>query len=383
MLFKEIIGQEEVKQKLITAFNEGRVPHTQLFIGEEGVGALPLAIAFAQYINCENRTAEDSCGHCSSCLKFNKFSHPDLHFVFPTNKPEGTDTEPSSDLFYKEWIEYLQKTNGYALQNEWYAHLKIGKKRGNIYARDANNLIRALGIKSFEANYKVAIIWKAERMDPSPANKLLKTLEEPPENTLIFLIAERYELLLPTIRSRAQLIKIPKIKPEILKKKLESSVDNVNKLDNIVKVSKGNWRRALQLVEDDALLTENFMYFREWLQLCYKIDYPKIFEFVQRIAPLGRERQKSLLQYGLEVVSHCIRINHGQWDSIAGMEEEKEFLKGFAPFINKTNQDEFYKILNEAIYQIDRNINATILFGDLSFSIAELIYRGKKSLSKR
>ncbi len=381
MQFKDIVGQTEVKERLIKAFNEGRVPHTQLFIGPEGSGSLPLVLAFAQYMNCENRSEKDSCGQCSSCKKYEKFAHPDLHFVFPTNKPEGSQEEPSSTVFIKQWIEYLQKVQGYALQNDWYAYLNIGKKRGTIYARDANNFIRSLGLRSYESRFKIAVIWMAERMDASPANKLLKTLEEPPENTIIFLIAERYELLLPTVRSRAQLVKVPKIKEDAIKKALLEKVgaENITSdINSIVKNANGSWNKALQLATEEDYAEENFNELREWLLLCYRHDYPKIFEFVQKIAVKGREKQKSFLQFALDVISKSLNINYGNQQLIAGTNEEVTFLNKFAPFINEKNRNEFYEAFNEAIYQIDRNVHAGILFGDLSLTVVSLLYKGRK-----
>ncbi len=387
MKFKDVIGQNEVKEKLIKAFKEERVPHTQLFTGKEGTGALPLAIAFSQFINCENRSENDSCGECPSCKKYEKFAHPDLHFIFPSNKPEGFKENPASELFMKQWIEYLQKVDGYALQNEWYSYLNIGKKQGSIYARDANNLIRILGLKAYEAKYKVVIIWMAERMDATPANKLLKTLEEPPENTIIFLISERYELLLPTVRSRAQLVKVPKIKDEELKKaiieKFPDFADSKEEyLETIIKNANGSWNKALELVSEEDSTEENFSDFREWLLLCYRYDYPKIFEFAQKMSLKGREKQKSFLQYGLDVVSSSLKINNGNKNLISGTNDEKTFLIKFAPFINEINQLEFYNALNEAVYHIERNAHAGILFGDLSLTLVELLYKGRKKTSK-
>ena len=381
MQFKDIIGQTEVKERLIKAFKEGRIPHTQLFTGPEGSGSLPLAIAFSQYINCENKTENDSCGQCSSCKKYEKFAHPDLHFIFPTNNQEGVKGNPSSELFIKQWIEYLQNVKGYATQNDWYAALNIGKKRGNIYTRDASNLIRNLGLHSYEAPFKVAIIWMAERMDSSPANKLLKTLEEPPPNTIIFLIAERYELLLPTVRSRAQLIKVPKIKEEEIEKGLLEKLqpDEIKTdLKIVIKNANGNWNKALQLARQEDFTEENFHEFREWMLLCYKHDYPEIFNFVQKMSARGREKQKSFLQFGLDVVSRSLNINNGHTQFINGSSEEMNFYKNFSPLINEKNRQEFYEAFNEAIYQVDRNIHGGILFGDLSLTLVSLLYKGRK-----
>lgn len=382
MQFKDIIGQDEVKAKLLNAFKEGRVAHTQLFLGPEGSGTLPLVIAFSQYINCKNKQENDSCGKCSSCIKYEKFSHPDLHFIYPSNKPEKTTADPSSELYNKQWIEYLQKVNGYAAQNDWYSFLNIGNKQGNIYARDANNLIKALSFKSFEAAYKVAIIWMADRMDASPANKLLKTFEEPSEDTLIFLIAERYEILLPTVRSRAQLVKVPKLKDETLAEALKQQPDvNKSQLTEIVANANGNWNRALKLSSQIEEGQTNYERFREWLLLCYKYDYPALFSFVQKIAGIGREKQKSFLQYGLQVVHNSIQINANNSNLVNGKPDEKTFFNNFAKYINKLNQYDFYEALNEAVYHIERNAHPAILFGDLSLTLAVLLNRGRKAIS--
>ena len=386
MQFKDIIGQEAAKAKLLKAYKEGRVAHTQLLLGSEGSGALPLAIAFGQYVNCTNKQENDSCGVCPSCKKFEKFSHPDLYFIFPSNKPEGFKENPASELFAKQWIEYLQKVNGYAVQNDWYSFLNIGNKQGNIYARDANNLIKALGFKPYEADYKIAIIWKAEKMDAAPANKLLKTFEEPPEDTLIFLIAEQYELLLPTVRSRAQLIKVPRLKDDDIRSFLMSQ-DGANERDPeeieaIVANAGGNLNKARQLwlqPDDDSV---NFEKFREWLLLCYKFDYPAIFSFVQKLAGMGREKQKSFLKYGLNVIHQSLQINSNNSQLVKGGKEEKTFLNNFSKFINQSNRDDFYNELNRAIYHIERNAHPGILFGDLSLTLAVLLNRGRKAISQ-
>ncbi|NOX87323.1 MAG: DNA polymerase III subunit delta, partial [Chlorobi bacterium] len=209
MQFKFIIGQQEVKEKLLNSFNKKRVAHTQLFLGPEGNGSLALAIAFAQYVNCRNRTEADSCGKCPSCLKFQKFAHPDLHFFFPTTTNDRVKKEPKSELFMEEWRNYLGNFESYPTQKGWYEAIRAGNKQGMIYVRDASSFIQHLALKAFESEYRTFIIWLPEKLHPAASNKLLKTFEEPPDNTLIFLIAERYELLLPTVRSRAQLVKVP------------------------------------------------------------------------------------------------------------------------------------------------------------------------------
>ncbi len=198
MQFKKIIGQNDIKSRLIKGIEDSRIAHTQLFVGPEGSGTLPLAIAYGQYINCNNRTETDSCGVCPSCIKFEKYSHPDLHFYFPNTGTESVKKDPQSILFLNEWRKYLSSCDSYATKSNWHSALGVGNKQGLINVRDAKNLISKMSMKPYEANFKIIIIWLAERMNTEAANKLLKTFEEPPTNTVIILVSERYELIIPT-----------------------------------------------------------------------------------------------------------------------------------------------------------------------------------------
>jgi len=281
----------------------------------------------------------------------------------------------------KQWIEYMQQVSGYAVQSDWYLFLQIGKKQGKIYVQDANNLIHILGFKPYEANHKIAIIWLADKMDASPANKLLKTFEEPPDDTLIFLIAERYELLLPTVRSRAQLIKVPRLKDDEIRQALSEKYSELPNIDQVVANASGDWSKAVQLLQQTQEDDHHFENFREWLLLCYKFDYPAIFKFSQKLAALGREKQKSFLQYGLQVVHNSLQVNSNNSHLVRGSNDEKKFFNSFAKYINRSNRDDFYTALNEAIYHIERNAHAGILFGDLSLTLVVLLNRGRKAIS--
>ncbi|PJB59403.1 MAG: DNA polymerase III subunit delta, partial [Bacteroidetes bacterium CG_4_9_14_3_um_filter_41_19] len=159
MQFEHIVGQQEVKERLITSFRGGRLAHTQLFLGPEGSGALPLAIAFAQFVNCKQPTETDSCGVCPSCKKFQKYAHPDLHFYFPTTTTDAIKKEPKSEMMLTEWRTYLSKNQGYATQNSWYDFLGVGNKQGTIYVRDAADIISKMALKAYEAKYKVIVVW--------------------------------------------------------------------------------------------------------------------------------------------------------------------------------------------------------------------------------
>ena len=381
MQFKSVIGQDAVKEKLIASVNENRMAHTQLFLGPEGSGAFPLAIAFAQYVNCHNKQDGDSCGTCPSCIKYQKFAHPDLHFIFPTNTNEKIKKDPKSLLFSEEWREHLNETKGYADQTQWYEKLAIGNKQGTIYTRDADDVIKILGLKPYEAEYKVVIIYLAEKLLDQASNKLLKSLEEPPDKTLIILIAEHYEMIIPTIRSRAQLVKIPRIPDKVMiQALLQRFPDAVNepRAEDIVALAQGNWNLALDILENSGESEYNFLTFREWMRLCFKPgDYLKLNTLIQELSRLGREKQKGFLTYGLNVVHSALLVNQKLEEKLIAGSNEKDYFKNFGPFVNGANQKEMYQLLNDAVFHIGRNANPAILFADLSFRFIDLLKKGR------
>jgi len=384
MQFKSIIGQQYLVNKLITSYNENRVAHTQLFLGNEGSGTLSVAIAFSQFLNCTNKSDNDSCGKCTSCIKFEKLAHPDLHFYFPTATTSSVKKDPKSELFLNEWRNYLTDNNAYITQSGWYEYLGIGNKQGYIRKDDANDIIKKLSLKAYEAEYKVVIIWMVDKMNEAASNKLLKTYEEPPENTLIILIGENYEKLLATVRSRAQLIKVPKLSDiEIVNKLVEEGVDK-NKAKDVALISNGNWNQANEIITNAEETQTNFINFRKWLRLCFQPkDYSALIKFNQEISKIGREKQKSFLNYGLEVIHNSILQNNNSGTVIKKAGEELDFAIKFSPFINQSNQLEMYTALNQAIYHIERNANPGILFSDLSFTIVDLIVKGRKQIAKK
>jgi len=379
MQFNEVIGQQEVKERLLTSYKRGRLAHTQMFLGPEGSGALPLAVAFAQYVNCANPSETDSCGTCPSCKKFQKLAHPDLHFYFPTTITNSVKKDPESKLMLAEWREYLIKNQGYATQNGWYDFLGVGNKQGTIYVRDAADIISKMTLKAYEGKYKVIVVWMVEKLHESASNKLLKTLEEPPANTLILLVAERYELLLPTVRSRAQLVKVPKLTDDEVQQWLVAHQTEPTLAHSAALQSHGNINAALDIVNnaDDALA--NFVLYRQWLRLCFKPgNYTQLHKFNQDLVKLGREKQKNFLKYALEAMHNSLSLNHDndQWVKSTG--EELTFAQNFAPYINPANQLQMYELINEAIYHIERNAHAGILFSDLSFQLVDLMAAGGK-----
>lgn len=386
MQFKKVVGQQEVKSRLIKGIADGRVAHTQLFLGPEGSGTLPMAIAYAQYINCKNKIENDSCGKCPSCVKFEKYSHPDLHFYFPSTTTESVKTTPESKLFLTEWRQYLTNCSSYATKNSWHSHLGVGNKQGLINVRDAKDIVSKMVMKPFEAEYKAIIVWLTERMNADSSNKLLKTFEEPPSNTLILLVAERYELIIPTVRSRAQLIKFNKINDDDIKLALNSrGQENTdeNSISNITKLAKGNWNEAVILLENKEFSNDYFLKFRQWLRFCFvPKNHIELFAYNQELARMGREKQKSFLNFGLSIVHNSIMVNNNNIESVKTSGEEFDFTKSFAPFINSANHLEIYKLLNDAIYHIERNAHGGILFTDLSLKLVRLLAIGKAEAKK-
>lgn len=250
MLFREVVGQQKLKQRLIQSVKENRISHAQLFVGAEGCGSLALALAYAQYVSCENKQQEDSCGSCTSCTKYQKLIHPDLHFVYPVATTKSVTKDPVSDDFIKEWRECIL-SNPYLGLARWYEAIGVENKQGIINKFESAEIVRKLNLKTFEADYKVMIIWLPEKMNHVAANKLLKMLEEPPEKTLFLLVAENTSLMLQTILSRCQLIKVPKIDSDSMLKALVAK-HNISEptANSISKIANGNFLVALETMDE-------------------------------------------------------------------------------------------------------------------------------------
>ena len=374
MQFKDIIGQEAVKQKLINSVRENRVPHAQLFLGSVGSGTFPLALAYAQYILCPNRSATDSCGVCPSCQKISKLVHPDVHFVFPSAANKKVKKDPESDLFIEEWRNFVLANNAYFDAQSWYQSLDIENKQGYISVRDAATLQRKLNLKAYEGDYKVGIIWMAEKMRVDTANKLLKLLEEPPEKTVFLLIAEDQDELLATIRSRTALMKIPRIENDALQQALEEKFDcTENEAHDAAMIAEGDWLAACRYVNDKDDEKFFFQTFQQWMRLCFLNAMSQLIDFANNIKTIGRERQKELLNYGLKVVRNAMLINNNLSDLVMLPNDEKNFVTKFAPFINPANTMQINELFEESINQIERNGNAQIIFLDDSFKLVLLL----------
>lgn len=374
MQFKDVIGQEAVKQRLIASVRDNHVSHAQLFLGPAGCGKLPLALAYAQYILCPNRTETDSCGTCPTCQKMQKLVHPDLHFVVPTATTKKIKSNPESDLFMEEWREYVVQNQGYVDTSSWYTYLDVENKQGYMSVRDAASLLRKLSMKSYEGEYKIAIIWMAEKMRVDTANKLLKLLEEPPEKTVFLLIAEDQEELLATIKSRTALVKIPSIDLSSIEATLKSRLGcEEQQAHNAAMISEGNWITACHSVQDSEEHKYFFTTFQQWMRLCFRSAYSELIDFSGNIKTLGREKQKELLDYGLRIIRNALMFNNNLADIVMLPDDEKKFNANFAPFVNPANLAQIAELFEEAIRHIERNGNAQIVFTDVSFKMIALL----------
>ncbi len=373
MRFSEVAGHADLKQQLVQSVAEQRVPHAQLFHGSQGSGSLALALAYATYLSCQDRQAEDSCGSCHSCIKFDRLIHPDLHFVFPVFTTKSVKKDPVSDDFIAEWRMALLESP-YITPNQWYSYIGMENKQGSIIKRESEEIMRKLQLKSYESDYKVMIIWMPEKMNQTASNKLLKLIEEPPPMTIFLLVPEDTGPMLPTILSRTQLIRVPRIAEEdllnALKKKHQVS-DEI--LQSAVKISGGNYVKAeesLMTSEDSAYQLELFI---RIMRLAYAREFQEIFEWVEELAGLGRERQKAFLAYAIRMIRENYLMNKEQVELVRMTADEAGFSKKFFPFINDRNVPGMVQELNEAIIHIEANAYARIVFLDFALKLVKLI----------
>lgn len=380
MRFCDIVGQQEVKRQLCQAVQDGRIAHAQLFMGLSGVGKLPLAIAYAQYVACPNRTDTDSCGVCPTCLQYQKLQHPDLHFAFPIVK---TDSGDVCDEFIENFRNIILE-NRYFDLDDWYHALGVETKQGMIYEKESSEILRKLSLKSFGDGFKVMIIWQPEKMNATCANKLLKLLEEPPTKTLFLLVSEHPELLLSTILSRTQEIRIPRLSEETIAAGLQKEYAWLESQDaqSIAHMANGSYLTAIKIMNDSA---DNQTYFDDFVSLMrnawlvgQKKDYSALLKLRQwsndmADSRVGREKQKAFLQY----VQRQIRENYIYNFACPSMnyqtEKERQFSTKFAPFIHDGNVEKMMNELGKAEQQITQNGNAKIIFFDLCLQMIVLV----------
>ncbi len=372
MKFSSVIGHTEVKQRLIHSANENRVSHALLFLGPEGGGNFPMAVAFAQYLICENPAKEDSCGICSGCKKMEKLVHPDVSFSYPV-APKEKITKPRSNDFALQWRNEVLG-NPYQNYNEWMESLSLDNKQGIISVHESADIISRLSLKSVEAPYKIVIVWLPERMNDEAANKLLKIIEEPPDNTLFFLVAENQELLLNTIISRTQLIKVNRINDnDMMQTLVEKHLIDKTIARRIVHRADGDYNEAQKMLENDEAEADLNQKFLMWMRNCLKLNVQGINQLSQNFGGESRESQKNFLRHALSLARECLLLNYGDHSLIRLEGKDLEDIKRFAPFVNEKNIYSFTEELNKAHFHLERNANSRVLFTDLSFSMHSLL----------
>ena len=393
MLFSEIFVQDFLKQRLINIVNSGRVSHAQLFLGQEGTHALGLAVAYAQYINCANRTDTDACGVCPSCVKYNNLAHPDLHFFFPNTTTKSVSKDNESSRFYKEWREIFKETNGLFSLEDWFEKLGVENKQAIINKLDVERILELQTTKAYEADYKVFIIWLPEKIFASMAHKLLKCLEEPDGRTLFLLVSEKQEQILPTIVSRLQLVKIPKFNTqqfvEVVSQNTGCTADRALEIANLTDnnlIAAFNEQRYETDTKEYYTLFVNMM--RSAYRICYftaypaKVQFPETIALVKELESLGREKQKLFLQYALVLVRKCILMNTGGGQLVQSSAEEAAWLANFHPYINMQNGEKVMEAIDDAIRDIGMNAHSGILFTDLVLVLGQLIRLGDPKMGK-
>ena len=378
MRFSDIIGQQELKRHLTDSIDKGRISHAQLFTGKAGAGTLPLAIAYAQYLNCPNRKDGDSCGVCPSCQQIAQSAHPDVHFIYPVNKQGKKSGEVVlSAEFLPLWREIMSQSGGYFTRQEWYEKLDLGKTlQGMISAKEADEIIRRLSFKSFQSKYKVVIIWQAETMNEESANKILKILEEPWENTIFLLVAERSDLLLKTILSRTQETSVPSLKEEDLTALSHGSEQERRSMARLAAGDLIQMRRMVQ-GEGDELREECFELFCRLMRLSYNDKHLELLDWADEVAQLSREQQRQMLTHSSRLLREAYMLHAGLGQISYLWGEEAKFCNNFAPFIGNQNIEILISEIECAMRQINQNGNARIVFTHFALAVSKQINRLK------
>lgn len=380
MHFSNIIGQDHIKSHLCQSASQGRIPHAQLFVGPEGCGTLPMAIAYAQYLLCKNIGIENSGGDLVCNERFKDFSHPDLHFFYPTATTEEVKAKPKSSDFIADWRLMLQE-NPYAGLFDWYTILGGKNKQLEIRVNDAQEILRLLSLKSFEGGYKVIIIWMAEKLNIEASNKLLKILEEPEPKTVVILIAEEEESVIQTIRSRCQVLHfLPLTEVAIAEALVEREKLIPRDALLLARQAHGNYNLAVKLITNtpEHPFEEWFI---QWVRAAFRAKgnaaaINDLIKWAETIAAIGREPQKRFLNYCIDMFRQALLLNYQAPSLVFYQPQIDKFkLENFAAFVNDKNIIQIFEQLSDAIYHIERNGNPKIVLTDLSIKLTRLIHK--------
>lgn len=373
MQFKDVVGQERIKEMLVGNADQNRVSHAQLFSGKSGSGGLPLAVAYAQYLNCTDRRGGDSCGVCSSCHKMNEVQHPDVHFVVPML---GAASDKGESQLRKLLNEMSEETNWYFNESEWYGKLGTANQQGIINRKAVEEVIQKLSFKSFQSKYKIVIVWLPERMHATSANVMLKILEEPWENTLFLMVSEAPNQLLPTISSRLQEIQVPAIDAESMRSHLAVKYNlQGRELEDVVRLAKGDITASKMVVEreGDATNAKYFELFTTLMRLSYLNRHMELFDWADSVIELGREQQREFLDYSVGMLRENYMINAGMEEITYLWGKELSFSQNFSPYIGNHNIEKLVEEFEQAKLHVMRNGNPRLIFPHFALEVSKHI----------
>jgi DNA polymerase III subunit delta' len=366
--FSQIPGHQETKQLLLKSVQNNHVAHAQLFLGQEGSANLALALAYATYINCEDKQPNDSCGTCNSCIKINKLVHPDFNFVMPVTSTKTITKDVLSQKFLSEWRSFVIGSPYQGL-NEWMQFIGAENKQGNISKEESRQLVKLVSLKAFEGDYKIVLIWLPELMHPFAANALLKLLEEPPAKTLFLLVSQSAEKLLATITSRTQIVQVRSFtEQEVMDWVQQNYKTDQSKAYQIAQLAEGSLNAATKLTGE--ISSDYFTFFQDWMRHCYSYKFGDVADMSEDFQKLGRENQKNFLLYALNLFRKVMLFGVDASLITYLPPNELEFVQKFSKFITQANAGQLADELNQAHYHIERNANPKMVFLDSSIQIA-------------
>ncbi|MGM0375406.1 MAG: ATP-binding protein [Bacteroidota bacterium] len=377
MLFSEVIGHKHLKDHLIRMVQEERISHAQLFSGIPGSGPLPLALAFAQYVNCQNPGAADACGVCSECKKMSRLVHPDLHFVFPVVKRKNR--KAISEVYMDEWRQFLSQKS-YFTEQEWFGFLDTEKAQGMIYTDESPEIIKKLSFKNYEGKYKIMVVWRPEKMHNSAANRLLKILEEPPPMTLFLLVSESPAAILPTILSRTQQLKVPGIDDESmaggLKKHFGVSDEEARAA---TRASQGDFIKAREFLDNSEEKQLFYDKFSSFMRFSYRRNFEKIIEWVDELASMPREQIKSYLEYSIRTLRESYMANFSIKELVFDAPHEHKFISDFSRFVHEGNVEQMVEEYSLALSHIEHNGNMKLVLFDMAVNISSIFIHSQEA----
>lgn len=370
MQFAEIPGLEEIKQSLIASYVNNHIAHAQLFNGVEGGGALPMAMAFATYLLCEDKKQTDSCGACSNCQRMKKLIHPDVHYFFPKlSFSNHSESEKHHASTQKNWRQFVAETP-FGGVGSWIALNGFDNKNMLITKEESRRIIKTVSMKSFEGDFKIILIWCPEYMHPSAANGILKVLEEPPTQTIYLLVSYAYETLLPTIKSRVQLFTIPPLSDDAVHEYLKrGNYGDEQRTKQISRMAGGSIGKAIQEIASVGDVA--YQGFQNWMRLCLSRDFTALVQLSEEFSKSSKPDQRQTLEFGLTLVREAILSKTGEEQLIFREGDERTFISKFGGAVNMEVLELVYFELSSTLGKLARNANAKITFMSLSLTLSE------------